>query len=471
MRKTQIKIVAALSAVALLAACGDEEEPESATSETTEEDADTGDMDEETGDMDEETGDAGEETGDAGEETGDAGEETEPPAAGGEGGEFTLGYVLPETGALAFLGPPQIEAVELAIADINAAGGVLGTEVPPAVPGDEGDQATVAQASADRLLSQDVSAIIGAAASSRSLDIYERVTDAGVMQCSGSNTAPTFTDSIEDNGLYVRTAPSDALQGPILANTIINDGWSNVAIAAQADDYGRGLADATAAALENAGATVVVNETFDPAATEFNAVVQSLTSADADAIVVIAFEQGVQILQGVIEQGVTPADIGFYGADGLRNPDLASLVNESDPSVLAGMRGTAPASAENAEFLTALAEAAPDLGDNTQFAPQVYDCAVIMALAAEAAGSTDAEVFKEEIVAVTKDGEECTTFEECRDLLADGADIDYQGVSGPLDFVDAGEPGRASIEVYEFDENGEFQSVEVIESNPEEDAG
>jgi branched-chain amino acid transport system substrate-binding protein len=472
MRKTQIKIVAALSAIALLAACGDEEEPESATSETTEEDADTGDMDEETGDMDEETGDMDEETGDMDEETGDMDEETsEPPAAGGEGegGEFTLGYILPETGDLAYLGPPQIQALNLAISDINDAGGVLGADVPDPIAGDEAGQEPVAQASADRILAQDPSAIVGAAASGMSLAIIDRVTGAGVMQCSGSNTAPTFTD-YEDDGLYIRTAPSDALQGPILGNTIVNDGYGNVAIVARADDYGIGLADATAAALENAGATVVLNETYDPKASDFNAPVQAALSAEADAVVVIAFAEGAQILQGLIEGGLLPGEIGFYGADGLRSGDLPGLVNEADPAVLAGMKGTAPASAENAEFLASLAEFAPDLTDTT-FAPQVYDCVVTMALAAEAAGSGDAEVFKEEIVNVTIEGEPCTTFEQCRDLLAEGTDIDYNGVSGPLDFTEVGEPGRATIEVYQFTEAGELESVETFESNPEEDAG
>ncbi len=447
-RKTHVKAVAALSAVALLAACGaGGDEPEETTTTETQA-AETGD-ETATSDTEETSADEG---------------STEAATPG----SFTFGYILPETGALAYLGPPQIKALELAIQDINDAGGVLGSEVPAPVGGDEGDQATIAQASADRILGQGVSAIIGAAASGRSLDIIDRITGAGVMQCSGSNTAPTFTD-YDDNGLYVRTAPSDALQGPVLANTIINDGWTNVAIVARADDYGRGLANATAEALENAGATVAINETYDPLAQQYDSVVQSVVSANADAVVIVAFEEGVQIMQGLLEAGLTPADMGFYGADGLRNPDLGTLVNESDPSVLAGMKGTAPASADNEDFLSALAEFAPDLGDNTQFAPQVYDCAVTVALAAEAAGSADAEEFKNSIVDVTKEGTECTSYEECKGLLEDGEDIDYQGVSGPLDFTDAGEPGRASIEVYGFDDNGEFETLETVESNPAAD--
>ncbi len=443
-RKTHLKAVAALSAVALLAACGSGgDEPEDTTTEQSQP-ADTGATE-------------------TAEDTEAAGTEAATPES------FTFGYILPETGQLAFLGPPQVKALELAIQDINAAGGVLGADIPAPVGGDEGDQATVAQASADRILGQGVSAIIGAAASGRSLDIIDRITGAGVMQCSGSNTAPTFTD-YDDNGLYVRTAPSDALQGPVLANTIVNDGWTNVAIVARADDYGRGLANATADALENAGATVSVNETYDPNAQQYDAAIESLVSAQPDAVVIVAFEEGVQIIQGLLEAGLSPSDMGFYTTDGLRNPDLASLVNESDPSVIGGLKGTAPASAENAAFLDALSSFAPELGDNTQFAPQVYDCAVTIALAAEAAGSADAEDFKNEVVGVTKDGTECSSFEECKALLDDGEDIDYQGVSGPLDFTDAGEPGRASIEVYGFDENGEFESLETVESNPAADS-
>ncbi|MCE0487585.1 ABC transporter substrate-binding protein [Ornithinimicrobium sediminis] len=452
-RTTHLKAVAALSAVALLAACGGDEDgtadDTTTAAEQTDDAAGTDDMAGETGD--------------------DMAGETEGAGAGGDGNTgdtFTLGYILPETGQLAFLGPPQITALGLAISDINDAGGVLGNEVPDAIAGDEAGQDTVAQASADRILSQDVSAIVGAAASGMSLAVIDRITGAGVMQCSGSNTAPTFTD-YEDDGLYIRTAPSDALQGPVLANTIVNDGWSNVAIVARADDYGRGLADATAEALENAGATVALNETYDPNATEFNAAVESVVSAEPDAVVVVAFEEGAQILQGLFEAGLTPESTGIYGADGLRSGDLGSIVNESDPTIIAGMKGTAPASADNPEFLDKLAEFDPELEDTT-FAPQVYDCVVTMALAAEAAGSVNAMDFKESVNDVTQGGTECTSFEECRDLLADGEDIDYNGASGPLDFTEAGEPGRATIEVYEFDADGELQSVETVESNPTE---
>lgn len=386
---------------------------------------------------------------------------------GGGGGEeqaepLKLGYVLPETGDLAFLGPPQIDAAKLAVQDINAAGGVLGKEIPKLVGGDEANDQSVANQSADRVLAAGVDAIIGAAASGMSLAIIDKVTGAEVVQCSGSNTAPTFTD-YEDNGYYFRTAPSDALQGPVLADTVIADGHSKVAVVARADDYGRGLANATADALKNAGATVPVNTTYDPKTTNFDAVVQKVASSKPDAVVVIAFEEGKQVLRGLIETGLTADKVGLYGADGLRSENLPKLVDPKDPGVLDGMKGTAPASAGNEEFTDRLKEEFPDL-EELQFAPQVYDCVNIIALAAEAAQSSDPTKFKNEMNAITKDGEKCDSFESCQQLLADGTDIDYDGVSGPLDFTEPGEPGQAQIEVYGYDAKGNLNTLDTVTS-------
>lgn len=390
--------------------------------------------------------------------------------AGGQGGGNTadgtlkLGYVLPQTGQLAFLGPPQIQAARYAVAQINQAGGVLGQPIPDLVSGDESDQAAVANQSADRVLAAGVDALIGAAASGQSLAIIDKVTGAQVVQCSGSNTAPNFTN-YEDGGYYFRTAPSDALQGPVLAETIIADGHSNVAIVARADDYGVGLAEATATALEEAGATVALNQTYDPDAQNFDAVVQQIQGAQPDAAVVIAFEEGTQILQGMVEAGIGPDTIGVYGADGLRNSELPQLVAPNNPAVLTGMKGTAPASAGNEQFLTQLRQFAPELSE-VQFAPQVFDCVTIIALAAEVAGTDDPSVFKDEIVGVTKEGTQCASFAECRPLVADGQDIDYQGASGPLEFIPAGEPGTAQIEVYRFTQQGNLEVVDTVRSQP-----
>jgi branched-chain amino acid transport system substrate-binding protein len=392
-------------------------------------------------------------------------------AAGGGGtpkligdGTLKVGYVLPETGQLAFLGPPQIQALKLAIKQINAEGGVLGKQIPDPVAADEAGEQAVAQQSADRVLASGVHAVIGAAASGMTLVIIDKITGAKVVECSASNTAPTFTN-YQDGGYYFRTAPSDALQGPVLADTIVSDGHSNIAIVARADDYGKGLADATAKSLQQAGATVALKDIYDPNATNFNASVQKVVNAKPDAVVVISFEEGKQILKGLIEAGYGPGKVGVYGADGLRSEELPKLVNPKNPSVLAGMKGTAPASAENAQFVKSLKQFAPDLKE-LQFAPQAYDCMTTIALAAEQAQTNDPAVFKNAMVGVTRDGTKCSTFAACQRLINAGTNIDYQGVSGPLNFIAAGEPGEATIEVYSYDKSGKLQSVKTVQSRP-----
>jgi branched-chain amino acid transport system substrate-binding protein len=82
-----------------------------------------------------------------------------------------------------------------------------------------------------------VQAIIGAAATGMTMAVIDNVTSAGVVQCSPSNTGIGLT-TYPDNGYYFRTAPSDVLQAPVLADLVVNAGYTNVAVVARADDYG-----------------------------------------------------------------------------------------------------------------------------------------------------------------------------------------------------------------------------------------
>jgi ABC-type branched-subunit amino acid transport system substrate-binding protein len=375
--------------------------------------------------------------------------------------QLHIGYILPETGQLAFLGPPQISSVEMAVEEANDAGGVLGNDVQLST-GDEAGDTAVASQSADRLLAEGVHAIIGAAASGMSLAIIDQVTGAGTVQCSASNTAPTFTD-YEDDGYYFRTAPSDMFQGQVLAELLADDGHEEVAVLARADDYGRGLMDALVEDLEAAGGSVGVSETYDPEATTFDAEVTSVADADPDAVVLIAFEEGVQIIQAMIEQGLGPDEVALYGADGLASSELNEDVDPGNPEVLDGMKGTNPAAEEGVrdDFLQRLDEFNPDLGETTVFAAQAYDCTMMVMLATEAAGTADPEQIRENMLEITQGDNECTSFEECRGLLEDGETIAYQFASGITALTDVGEPADGAYDVWEWTGADYEGSVEV----------
>lgn len=376
-------------------------------------------------------------------------------------GTFSLGYILPETGELAFLGPAQIKAVEYAVALANEAGGVLGNQVTLS-SGDEAGDTAIATQSAARLLGEGVDAIIGAASSGMSLSFLDQVTGAGVLQCSASNTSPTFTD-YDDGGFYFRTAPTDALQGPVLAEAVLADGHQNIVVLTRSDDYGQGLLRATQGALEDQGATVTAIS-YDQNAATFSAEVEQATNATPDAIILISFNEGAQLLKELIEAGAGPADLAVYGADGLRSNTLWEDVDPDDPAILDGLQGTAPDPGADATFLADLQAFAPDL-DETIFAAQAFDCANLLLLAALAAGTDAGSAVADAMIDVSAGGTQCRSFADCAALLADGEDINYEGVSGSVDLVDAGEPGAGSYEVWRIGADGSVSTLRTVESS------
>ena len=355
--------------------------------------------------------------------------------------------------------------MQLAVNQINEAGGVLGADL-EWLPGDSGDNGEVANATVDRLLAEDVDGFIGAASSGVSLTVIDKITQAGKIHFSPANTSPAFTD-YADNGLYFRTAPSDVVQGAALADIMINDGAATAAFLVLNDSYGTGLQQFTIEPYTAAGGTVVYGETetYDPQAENFDAEIAAVAEANPDAVVIIGFDETAQILQGLIEAGFGPADKLVYGTDGNMGNALAQQFD--DPSVVAGMRGTLPGvdvAGERAEFRDALLEVDPELVDFS-YSAESYDAVVVTALAAIVAGSDDGVAVAAEINDVTRGGEKCTTFADCAALAEAGTDLDYDGVSGPLEFIDAGEPSQASILILEFDETGTITVAGSVEGS------
>lgn len=233
---------------------------------------------------------------------------------------LTIGTLLPETGNLAFLGPPEIVGVQMAVADINENGGFKGTDV-VLVEGDSGDTTTdTAVQTVTRQLQQNVDAIVGAASSSVSASVIDQIVGAGVTMFSPANTSKQFSD-YPDNGLYFRLGPSDILQGQVLAEVIAGDGHTSLVIMNFDDDYGNGLAEDLGASFTAGGGEVIDTITYDPQAQTFDAEVQEAIAADADAIALIGFDETSRLLVTLVEQGLGPQDIPTYLVDGnIGNP-------------------------------------------------------------------------------------------------------------------------------------------------------
>lgn len=380
-------------------------------------------------------------------------EEEAAPAeeAGGDGGELVLGTIFPVTGDLAFLGPAEIGGAELAVQDINAAGGVFGTDV-VLIQGDSGDTTTdTANVEVDRLLAEGADAIMGAASSAVSLTVIDKITQAGVIQFSPANTSAEFT-TYDDNGLYFRTAPSDDLQARVLSNQVLDQGNATASVIFRQESYGTGLADEFVVNFEASGGTIDEFIGYAVDTESFDAEVDALVNAGSDAIVVIGFAESANILTTMHERGVGPtSDTNVWGVDG--NAGINSEL--ADPSILEGFGQTGPSVDLNSitEFVDRLTGEIGE-GEATIFGAETYDSVIITALAAAVAGSDGGAAIAAEVNDVTRGGTKCTTFAECIELVNAGEDIDYDGVGGPYEFVDAGEPAAASFRIDTYGTDG-----------------
>jgi len=235
-------------------------------------------------------------------------------------GVLKIGSLLPETGDLAFLGPPEFAGVSYAIDEINKAGGVLGKPVEYS-QGDSGDTSTdTATVTSTRLLSEGVDAIIGAASSGVTLTVIDAITTAGVTMFSPANTSPALS-TYDDKGLYFRDAPPDTLQGAIVAGLVQEDGNASVYILNRDDSYGNGIANVVASVLTDAGVQVLGQKAYDPTAASYDAEIGDIVAADPDAVVAITFDEGSRILRTAVEQGIGPTVKNWYGTDGnMGNP-------------------------------------------------------------------------------------------------------------------------------------------------------
>ncbi len=447
MKATRVKRVGALlvglSLVA--AACGSDDEGSATTeaTETTDEMVEETTAPETTEDMTEET---------TAPETTDDMVESEtvqaaPTCTGDSDGVLAIATVLPETGNLAFLGPPEFAGAELAIQEINEAGGALGADV-TLDQGDSGDTSTdIANQTVDRQLAAGNDAFIGAASSGVSFTFIDKLVENCKIHFSPANTSPDFTDYADDD-LYFRTAPSDVLQGRVLADLMIEEGVTTATFMALQDPYGEGLLKYSTEPFADQGGEIVEQFTYDPQAAEFSAEVDKVVSGDPEALVIIGFEETSKILTALFEAGFTPADgKKIYLVDG----NVGNALGEQLPAgSMEGIRGTLPAAEITGDFQDRLLAVDPELIDFS-YGPETYDAVIIVALAAQIAGSDDPAAIAAEINGVTRDGEKCETYADCVALIEAGTDIDYDGPSGPQTFGPEGEPTEASFKILTYD--------------------
>jgi branched-chain amino acid transport system substrate-binding protein len=366
-----------------------------------------------------------------------------------------IGGLTPQTGGLSGIVAALEEALRMGVEEINAVeDGLVTIDF-----ADDGTSDTVSAENVQQFLTGDHNAIIGPAASGNAVAIWDAVNTAGMVMCSGTSTGSAFSAE-EYNPNHVRTAPSDDIQGPLLGNLMLEDGYTNVAVVWQQTTYGEGFGQATADSLEAAGATLAMAEGFDPTATSFSDLAQDIVASGAEAVAMITYAEGAQIRLDLESAGFEGQ---IYVADGFVDNVTVESVG-GDAGLLEGIRGTYPAVAPSngeATFGDRFAEFAPDAP--TVFSAHMYDCLAVLTLAAQVAQSSDPTVYVDEIIGVTREGEKCSLIADCLAMVWAGTDIDYDGASGPLDFSPNGEPALGTYNVIQYDAEGASQNESEIQ--------
>jgi branched-chain amino acid transport system substrate-binding protein len=352
--------------------------------------------------------------------------------------EVKVGVILGFTGPIESLTPDMAASAELAFKEASDSGKLLGGETITPVRADSTcTDAAAATAAAERLVTSDsVVAIMGADCSGVTTAVANSVAvPNGVTMISPSATSPALT-TIDDKGFFFRTAPSDARQGQILADVVSERGVKNVAITYTNNDYGKGLSDSFGEAFKAKGGTVSMVAAHEDGKGDYSAEVGALAASGANDLVVFGYvdQGGRGIVQASVDSG---AFSRFIFADGMVGESLMENVDGD----LTGSFGTLPGSeSEGASKFLEIAKAGGFNGDGP-FRAESYDAGALIALAMQAAGSSDRAAIAANVMKVANaPGEKIMPGEIAKglEILANGGDIDYVGATN-VEFTEVGE--------------------------------
>jgi neutral amino acid transport system substrate-binding protein len=381
---------------------------------------------------------------------------------------FRVGGILPLTGNLAYLGPPEVAGVGLAVSDINAAGGVNGAKACHDVQ-DSGDSTdmSVSTASAGTLVASKPSVVIGAASSSVSLNVVDTFADNKITEISPANTA---VDLSGYSPWYFRTAPPDGVQGNALGTLITTDGYSKIGFLVFNDTYGTGLRNVVEETVKAAGGTCTYGckgdgDEFPAGQTTFSSEVGAVMASKPDAIVILAFDETKSIVPELKAAGWDMAKT--YLSDG----NTSDFSADFEPGTLEGAQGTIPGADPDSAFKDRLSSWA-EMADGTPlkdyaYGAESYDATILAALAAVKGGATDSQTVQKNLAAVSgaTEGEECTTYSDCVALLGEGKEIRYAGPSGIGPIDKQNDPSSAFVGIYTYNAENKNELTSTAEGS------
>ena len=286
----------------------------------------------------------------------------------------SIGFLNPMTGPIAVYAPGFGVAANVALGMMNIAGWNSGLQF-EMVMVDSGCSGDVAAAGAQTLLDAGVVGVVGAACSGATMAANAVLGAAGIPMISYASTNPGLSDATAYPHFF-RVVPSDAIQGPALADVVTADGGSDVALLYMTNDYGSGLADSFAAAWESAGNTLCASIGYEDTTTDFTSQVQSVMDNSCGSVMLISYAaDGAAIVEELAAQSFSGQ---IFGGDGIAEEGLCASM--ADPSLCDGIVATKPAAPtpnERSMAFAAICGSIPDCADGI-YTAEAFDAMIIM---------------------------------------------------------------------------------------------
>lgn len=392
--------------------------------------------------------------------SGDEAGETTVSGGGNSSNAVKFGLLTGLTGDYSAFSDAVVGGSEIAIEEINAAGGVLGKDVVLVIQ-DNKSTPEGAVAGFEKLVNVDKVVAIGGVESDGGVAVLERAPEKKVpVICSFCGT--TVLDERGGNFMYRITASDN--DGAAAAAQFARDrGLTKVSLLRQEGEAGMPAQIFSKVWQENLGNEIVSDVQIDPGKSSYQVELQQAFSGDPEAVFAsIGHEAANSIFPEWERRG--------YGGEFLVSPDLLTpettfpyLEDGVATGAIAAFDRDTPAFEHFSEALQEKQGHPPSEGLGE---PLNYDTFILLALAVEAAGSTDGDAINEAIREVTSPpGEKCFLFEECMALLKDGKQIDYHGASNSLDLNETGNLHSPPIAEMQL-EDGEWVPVETISLDP-----
>jgi branched-chain amino acid transport system substrate-binding protein len=370
--------------------------------------------------------------------------------------DVKLGILFGYTGPIESLTGNMTAGAELAMNEISDSGLFMdGAKVTSAKGDSTCIDSAAATAAAERLITAEgVMGIVGGDCSGVTGAVLQNVARPnGIVMISPSATSPALTTA-EDDGLFFRTSPSDAREGEVMADILVEKGVKSIALTYTNNDYGKGLADAIAYSFEKVGGKVTINASHEDGKADYSAEVAALASAGGDLLVVAGYldQGGKGIIQASLDSGAFET-FGLPG--GMVGDNLPIAIG---PALNGSYGQVAQSDSSGAATMVELAKA-NGFDATSPYTMESYDAAALILLAMQAAGSSKSADYKGKILEIANaPGEKIYPGELAKalELIKAGTDIDYEGASA----VELIGPGESSGRYREFEiKDGKYETV------------